>query len=192
MWWPHCAYLRAHFPATSLPSASALVTKHAFCTNIKLMDTCIYLLPVPLLGLEYVGRVEARGEENTSLWRPAAGEQIGLINVNPLTTLHASNPIVRTALTCWSIGKRGGQELWWNLCYTLAVPHVLCVHHLPSVSSVEACGVEREGRDWISSPSANVDEHDKIMGWSTSYLAWIHHFVYGHVLVSLQCTCVAL
>ena len=50
----------------------------------------MYLLPVPLLGTEYVGRVEeARGEENTSLWRPAAGEQIGLIIVNPLTTLHA-------------------------------------------------------------------------------------------------------
>jgi len=52
----------------------------------------MYLLPVPLLGLEYVGRVEeVRGEENTSLWRLAAGEQIGLIIVNPLTMLHAFN-----------------------------------------------------------------------------------------------------
>ena len=67
-----------------------LVTKHAYCMNMKLIATCMYLLPVPLLGTEYVGRVEeARGEENTSLWRPAAGEQIGLIIVNPLTTLHA-------------------------------------------------------------------------------------------------------
>lgn len=53
-----------------------LVTRHAFCMNIKLIATCKYLLPVPLLGLEYVGRVkEARGEEYTSLWRLAAGEQ---------------------------------------------------------------------------------------------------------------------
>jgi len=60
--------------------------------NIKLIATCMYLLPVPFLGLEYVGRVEeARGEENSSLWRLAAGEQIGIIIVNPLTMLHAFN-----------------------------------------------------------------------------------------------------
>jgi len=52
----------------------------------------MYLLPVPLLGQEHVGRVEeVRGEENTSLWRLAAGEHIGLIIVNPLTMLQAFN-----------------------------------------------------------------------------------------------------
>ena len=52
------------------------------------------------------------------------------------------------------------------------------------MSSVEACGVGGEDREWISSffgASANVNEHDKI-----------HHFVYGHALISLQCTRVAL
>ena len=28
-----------------------LVTKHAYCMNIKLIATCMYRLPVPLLGL---------------------------------------------------------------------------------------------------------------------------------------------
>jgi len=37
------------------------------------------LLTVPLLGLEYVGRVkEARGEEYTSLWRLAAAPLSGM------------------------------------------------------------------------------------------------------------------
>ena len=51
----------------------------------------------------------------------------------------------------------------------LTVHHVLCVHHLPRLSSVEACGVGGDG-EWISSffgASANVNEHDKM-----------HHFVY--------------
>ena len=59
-----------------------------------------------------------------------------------------------------------------------------CVHHLPSVSSVEVCGVGGEDGEWISSffrASANVKEHDKI-----------HRFVYGHALISLQCTHAAL
>jgi len=66
----------------------------------------------------------------------------------------------------------------------LTVHHVLCVHHLPCVSSVEACSVGGEDGEWISSffgASANVNEHDKM-----------HHFVYGHALISLQCTHVAL
>ena len=61
---------------------------------------------------------------------------------------------------------------------------MLCVHHLPSMSSVKACGVGGEDGEWISSSfgvSANVNECDKI-----------HHFEYGHALISLQCTRVAL
>ena len=54
----------------------------------------------------------------------------------------------------------------------LTVHHVLCVHHLPSVSSVEACGVGGEdGGERISSffgASANVNEHVKIMVQSTT------------------------
>ena len=56
------------------------------------------------------------------------------------------------------------------------------MHHLPSVSSVEARGVREDG-GWISSffgASANVNEHDKK-----------HHFMYGHALISLQCGCAA-
>ena len=53
----------------------------------------------------------------------------------------------------------------------LTVHHVLCVHHLPSVSSVEACGVGGEDGEWIASffgASANVNEHVKIMVQSTT------------------------
>ena len=54
----------------------------------------------------------------------------------------------------------------------LTVHHILCVHHLPSVSSVKACGVggEDEGQR-ISSffgASANVNEPVKIMIQSTT------------------------
>ena len=95
------------------------------------------------------------------------------------------NQIVHKALTCWGIGKRGGQEV------TMVKPllHIssttcACVYHLPSVSSVKACGVGGEDGKWISSSfgaSSNVNERDKI-----------HHFVYGHALIFLQCTCIAL
>ena len=51
------------------------------------------------------------------------------------------------------------------------------------MTSVEACGVEGDG-EWIFSffgASTNVNEHDKI-----------HHFVFGHARISLQCTHIAL
>ena len=53
----------------------------------------------------------------------------------------------------------------------LTVHHVLCVHHLPSVSSVEACGVGGEDAEWIASlfgTSADMNEHVKIMVCSTT------------------------
>jgi len=53
----------------------------------------------------------------------------------------------------------------------LTVHHVLCVHHLLKVSSVEACGVGGEDEEWIASlfgTSADVNEHVKIMVHSTT------------------------
>ena len=64
-------------------------------------------------------------------------------------------------------GKRSGQEvITVKPQVHLAVHLVLCVHHLPSVSSVEACGVGGENGEWIASlfgTSADVKEYVKIM-----------------------------
>ena len=56
----------------------------------------MYTIPVPFLGLAEVGRPveEVTGEETASLGRLAAGEQIGLIVVNPLIMLHAFNHVL--------------------------------------------------------------------------------------------------
>ena len=46
-----------------------------------------------------------------------------------------------------------------------------CLHRLPSVSSVEACGVGGEDGEWIASlfgTSADMNEHVKIMVCSTT------------------------
>ena len=51
----------------------------------------MYTIPVPFLELAEVGRPEEVRGETASLGRLSAGEQIGLIVVNPLTMLHAFN-----------------------------------------------------------------------------------------------------
>ena len=86
---------------------------HLVTKDVKmLMIPLVHSIPVPFLGLAEVGRPkEVRGEETASLGRLAAGEQIGLIVVTPLTMLHGFN-----SNCAHSLNMLGYREERWTGC----------------------------------------------------------------------------